>query len=156
MADEMVHHMLANQMPAGAAAPGVGSAYFGNWNPQRPNKNVPADQPTTRLRPAANGRTPFVDRKHADMMAKEHRLKREGITDIGRIGPRRRPLMARGSGLFGRGCQRRVGAAPSAPDGPRTIGKGPVPSGHGSADGIAFPRHMPGGGSPIMDTHVNV
>ena len=90
MADGMVRRMLANRMLTDAAVPPqviVGSTYFRNRNPQRPNSNIPADQPTTRLRTAANGRIPFVDRKRADMVAEEHGLKRERVTEISMTGP---------------------------------------------------------------------
>ena len=89
MVDEMVRHMLANPMLAGAAAPPrviVDSAYFENQSSQRLNKNVLTDQLATQLQIAANGRILFVDRERADMVAKERELKREGVTDVGTTG----------------------------------------------------------------------
>ena len=89
MVDEMVRHMLANPMLAGAATPPrviVDSAYFENQSSQRLNKNVLTDQLATRLQIAANGRILFVDRERADMVEKERELKREGVTDVGTTG----------------------------------------------------------------------
>ncbi len=89
MVDKMVRHMLANPVLSGAATPPrviVDSAYFENQSSQRLNKNIIIDQLATQLQIAANGRILFVDREHADMVAKERSLKREGVTDVGTTG----------------------------------------------------------------------
>ena len=86
MVDKMVRHMLANPVLGSAAQPPrviVDAAYFENQSSQRLNKNILIDQLGTQLQIAANGRILFVDREHADMVAKERSLKRAGITDVG-------------------------------------------------------------------------
>ena len=89
MVDKMIRHMLANAIIARAQTPPrviVDSAWFENQSSQRINKNILIDQLATRLQIAANGRILFVDREHADMVAEERTLKREGVTDSGTAG----------------------------------------------------------------------
>ncbi len=89
MVDRMVRHMLANPVLSNAVPPPrviVDAAYFENQSSQRINKNVLVDQLAAQLQIAANGRILFVDREHADMVAKERALKREGVTDVGTTG----------------------------------------------------------------------
>lgn len=89
MVDKMVRHMLANPTLTGAATPPrviVDGAYFQNQSSQRINKNVLIDRLATELQIAANGRILFIDREHADMVSKERKLKRAGVTDVGTTG----------------------------------------------------------------------
>ena len=89
MTDKMVRHMLANPVLADAVTPPrviVDAAYFENQSSQRLNKNLLIDRLATLLQIAANGRILFVDREHADMVEKERKLKREGVTDVGTTG----------------------------------------------------------------------
>ncbi len=89
MTDKMVRHMLADPVLADAATPPrviVDAAYFENQSSQRLNKNLLIDRLAIQLQIAANGRILFVDREHADMVEKERKLKREGVTDVGTTG----------------------------------------------------------------------
>jgi len=88
MVDKMVRDMLANPVLGDVANPPhaiVDAEYFENQSSQRLNKNILIDQLATQLQIAANGRILFIDREHAEMVAKERESKREGDTGAGTI-----------------------------------------------------------------------
>lgn len=86
MTDKMMRDMLACATLAGRATPPrviVDAQYFHNEGSSRINKKAITDRLRVSLNRAASGRMVFIGRHYADMVDKERKLKRHGVTDDG-------------------------------------------------------------------------
>lgn len=86
MTDKMMRDMMACATLAGRQTPPrviIDSQYFRNEGSSRINKKIITDRLRVSLNRAANGRMVFIGRHYADMVDKERKIKRQGVTDAG-------------------------------------------------------------------------